>query len=261
MKARRIVAALALVVFGASAVSLAGAATPDVTFKGDCSLHGTATFDKPYLKGKPDTVGYHFKTSAPPSGGNPNTCTGDLNGKSGTYQTSAYVDGKGSLSCAISQSDGAGAVLISDGNKTYTFPAKLALKGAGTEVQLDISEPKGGQAYGRASFANYADRDPQKGTTAQCNGDGVKSLEFDANFTDTAPFHGEAPAAAASTTTSTTPTPTPSGGGQPAQAPPQSASQDQPQQAVKGERKSSKKSKPHKKAKKHGKKKAKKHKH
>ena len=67
--------ALGIATAGLMSGSLAGAASNQNTFSGSCNFHGTATFDKPYLKGQPAPVGYHFKTTAPPSGSTSNnTC-------------------------------------------------------------------------------------------------------------------------------------------------------------------------------------------
>jgi len=245
MKSTRIltvIAAACCVISAAFGISIAGAASNEITFDGGCSLHGVAKFDAPYLKGEPADVGYHFKTSAPtPSaGGNPNTCTGSLNGGDDkTYPASAYVDGKGQLSCAASTADGGqGAVTVVDGGKAYTFSATLDIKGGGTEVALDLHDAKGGQAYGHASFAKYTTTQ----TPQDCNGGGVKELQFDADFQGTSPFKSDAPTAAPASNPQPSDSPPPANSDQPASSTTESGTfdaQPQDQGAVQGYQKAS----------------------
>jgi hypothetical protein len=243
VKATRIsglLATAALIALAGLSASASGAAN-QITFDGSCSVHGTATFDSPYLKGNgpPGPVGYHFKTTGDPA---KSFCDGKLNGKDGHYLVNAYVDGgKGAndhLSCQGSVgSGGTGALTFPGGLK---FPLTLDIAGVLTEVGLHITDGKGGNAFGEASFRDAASADPAK-TLGDCNGTGVKSLEFNAMFQGAGPITADAPAAAPAAN-NTPPPAAPSGGDQPAPPPPADQGQAPPAQdqgGVKGEKKSS----------------------
>lgn len=232
-----LVATAAVLAWAVTGLSIA--ATSQYSFDGSCSLHGTATFS-PNLKQAQQTVAYHFKTTTAPSGPtNQNKCNGKLNGADAKdYDATAYVDGSGQLSCGQSTANGGkGAVTIVDGSNSYTFPAMLDINGAGTEVELHITQqPAAGEAYGHASFARYTNQN----TPSDCMNGGVPSLQFDADFQDTSAFKADKPAPASTTSTQTP------AGDQPVNTPPtsggdQSTPKQQPQDqgGVKGERKSS----------------------
>jgi hypothetical protein len=163
--------------------NLSPAANTD-SFAGSCATQGTVTFDPPARnEARPGSYAYDAR----------GTCTGTVNGRRVTDAPVRLAQaGRAHVSClrAHTTTPGQGTLTFADGSAVrYT----LDFTTAATEVDATFYGERSGTATVHGTFAT--DRTP-KDVTAQCAGEGARTVPLDLEITTHTPLVSNRPGAA-----------------------------------------------------------------
>jgi hypothetical protein len=150
MKRQLLAAAMVLAANGAWATGASA-----TTFEGKCELSGPAQFEKPFGF-VPAPNHYRFTTQE-------GSCTGTLNGRSGTYNAAASVGGPDVIGCSLAEGTNAPGTVTFFVPRKHRKARKVVLQvnmdyvASGPFVGIRVNGAWAGAMVGEAQFITHGD--------------------------------------------------------------------------------------------------------